>query len=71
MEITEAGYNEKECEGNCPKCGNEALSYGGVCDLHDSRRYPFTCDNCGCEGSKVYDIVYGGTQWPAGPEAAK
>jgi len=51
-------WNNKECIGECPKCGSSDLDYGCSEGLDDCRIYPFTCLGCGCEGREVYVEKY-------------
>lgn len=48
----------KECIGKCPKCGGGNLDYlSSDCGGY-MLSYPFTCEDCGCEGEEVYSITY-------------
>tara|TARA_R100000734_G_C3304151_1_gene94649 strand:+ start:903 stop:1097 length:195 start_codon:yes stop_codon:yes gene_type:complete len=49
---------EKECQGQCVKCGSENLDYG-VSTIEDEYiYYDYECQNCGCTGEEHYGLVY-------------
>jgi transcription elongation factor Elf1 len=51
-------YIEKECEGRCPNCDSENISYGDS-ELNDSSyTYEATCDDCGTEFTEEYNLHY-------------
>ena len=55
-------YNgNKIQEGNCPCCGSLGLDYG-ILEPNDGTQifYPWTCWNCGSEGSEYYNLVFSG-----------
>lgn len=50
-----AKSNEK---GQCPKCDSENLEYGAIMQYGESIYYPFTCNDCGCEGKEFYSLEF-------------
>ena len=56
-------WESKKCVGDCPKCGKNNLNYGLSEGLDDTRVYPFTCEDCGCEGRECYSEIYTETEY--------
>ena len=48
----------KVCQGKCPKCESENLEWGNTEIDGQSLGYEFECNDCGCQGTEWYDLVY-------------
>lgn len=51
----------KECEWDCPKCGSSNIEYGSSELFENDIWYKAVCEDCWCEFSERYDIVYSET----------
>lgn len=49
---------EKECEGECPKCGSGNINWHGSEDIDDGRVYDAECDDCQCVFTEEYNLKY-------------
>tara|TARA_R100001463_G_scaffold82951_1_gene137604 strand:- start:4 stop:213 length:210 start_codon:yes stop_codon:yes gene_type:complete len=49
---------QKECQGYCPNCNSENLTYGRVQIDGNDLHYPYTCDDCNTKGKEHYYITY-------------
>ena len=49
---------EKECMGNCPKCGSEDIDYGVMEPVGERVVYSVKCGGCGVEFDEEYELVY-------------
>lgn len=45
-------------EGKCPRCGSESITYSELIPIGEVILYPATCDDCGCDFSEYYDLVF-------------
>ncbi len=46
-------------QGKCPKCESEDLYYG-IANIDEGLDYPFTCNECGFQGTEVYGVKFQG-----------
>lgn len=49
---------EKECLGLCPKCGSENINWYDSELQNNFVIYNAQCDDCNCEFSEEYKLVY-------------
>ena len=48
----------KECQGHCPLCNSDDLTYFGNEIEDDWLKYPYECENCGNTGNEWYKVSY-------------
>ena len=53
----------KECNGECPVCGNELLDYSCSIMKDNNLIYPFECKQCGCKGKEILILEYLHTEY--------
>jgi len=44
--------------GECPKCGSGELNYFSSRLLEETILYPYQCNDCGLNGTEVYDVTF-------------
>lgn len=45
-------------QGQCPHCTSDNLNYDSIQVEKDVCYYPFTCEECGQEGSEWYEMSF-------------
>ena len=45
-------------QGECPNCGSVNLDYVAIVPQDEWIYYPFTCNDCGCEGKECYSLTF-------------
>lgn len=52
---------KKKCEGKCPVCGSDNITYGDSVLEDTSLGYEFICNACHTEAIEWFDLVYSQT----------
>jgi formate dehydrogenase maturation protein FdhE len=56
--VEEKKYIEKECRGECPKCGSSNINYGASELVDETLIYPSHCNICHTDFSEEYKLEY-------------